>query len=570
MDPVGPLVVLVLVPKGSPARRAYWSNQPVAFVRFVVAASLGEALARLGGERIDTVLVDGADAGDGGIELVKRLAPLASDRPVMLLTPRATLDEFEGVAAAALESTVRLIADDGPAEIVRALREVVADCRNRERRREQDRFDPVTGLPVRLSFLSDLQTRLQARPQGFGCLICLDVDGLKGLNVLLGKAEMDRVLAKIAERLSGVVDDAERLAVIGGGRFAVWTETPEGVEGALHLTRRILSALARPLRSGEQRLSLSGAAGLAFHPADAHCAETLLVRAEAAMYRAKVAGPQSYRLHQPLVIGSAPAALQRRAALRSDLATDALELVFEPQIDLRVQRPRAARLQLRTRSDGAILGLAGDAFDDLLLPIIRWTLESAGSQMADWLAHDVPLVPLVLDLPLRMLQRSDVVEMMRRRLQSVGCHPAWFEAALHADASEATVGCGTTAAHVQALRDLGLRVTISNFGGDVGSIQALRFLPADAIELAADLVHRQREHAPDGVIARALVDLAHDLGLEVGAAGVDRPVLAREVRDMGCDWASGAWVGSVAPARGFSDWLAGSGNGNSTTHAAAS
>lgn len=136
MDPVGPLVVLVLVPKGSPARRTHWANQPVAFVRFVVANSLGEALARLGGERIDTVLVDGTDAGDGGIELVKRLAPLANDRPVMLLTPRETVDEFESVAAAALESAVRLIADDGPAEIVRALRDVVADCRTRERRRE--------------------------------------------------------------------------------------------------------------------------------------------------------------------------------------------------------------------------------------------------------------------------------------------------------------------------------------------------------------------------------------------------------------------------------------------------
>ena len=275
------------------------------------------------------------------------------------------------------------------------------------------------------------------------------------------------------------------------------------------------------------------------------------------MYRAKVAGPQSYRLHQPLIVGAAPASLHRRAALRSDLATESLELVFEPQIDLRTSRPRAARLHLRTRSDGAVFGLAGDAFDDLLLPIIRWTLETAGNQMADWLAHDVPLVPLVVDLPLHLLQRNDVVDMIRRRLQSVGCHPAWFEAAIRPDSVDVTVAGGTTAAHVQGLRDLGLRVTLSGFGGEAGSLQSLRFLPADAIELAPGLVQRQREHGADGTVARALVTLAHDLGLEVGAAGVDRPVIARDAREMGCDWVSGAWVGTPTAAKGFSEWLSG-------------
>lgn len=555
MDSAGTLVALVLVPKGSPERRAHWASQPIAFVRFRLVGSLSEALARLAAERIDAVLVDGTDAGDGGIELVKRLAPLASDRPVMLLTPRATMREFENVAAAALESDVRLIADDGPLEIVRTLRDVVADCRNREGRRELERFDPVTGLPVRSAFVAALQSRLQARPARFGCLVCVDLDGLKGLNALLGETATDAVLARIAERLAGAGDDRDDLAAIGGGRFALWAESLDGVEDALVLVRRLLRAVARPLRAGEQRLSLSAAAGLAFHPADAHCSETLLARAEAAMYRAKVAGPQTYRLHQPLIVGAAPAALQRRAAVRSDLATDALELVFEPQIDLRVARPRAARLHLRTRNDGAISSLAHSNCDDLLLPLIRWTLETAGSQMADWLAHDVPLVPLVIDLPLRMMQRNDVVDMMRRRLQSVGCHPAWFEAALHADATEVNPSCSTTAAHVQGLRDLGLRVTLAGFGGQIGALQALRFLPADAIELGTDLVQRLGEPGLDGTIARALVTLAHDLGLEVGASGVDRPVLARHVRELGCDWASGAWVGATATARGFSDWL---------------
>ena len=138
------------------------------------------------------------------------------------------------------------------------------------------------------------------------------------------------------------------------------------------------------------------------------------------MYRAKAHGPGGYRLHQPLVVGTAPRELKKRAAVRRELEREGLDLVFEPQLDLRTERPRAARLHLRTRADDARLRLAGDEIDELALPVIRWMLEAAGRQMAGWLAHEVPLVPLVLDLPVPLVRRSDVVDMIHRRLQEIG------------------------------------------------------------------------------------------------------------------------------------------------------
>jgi len=323
--------------------------------------------------------------------------------------------------------------------------------------------------------------------------------------------------------------------------------------------RRLLQAIARPVAIAGERLQLTASAGIALHPADAAGFETLVARAEAAMYRAKAQGPGGYRLHQPLAVGTAPAELKKRALVRRELEREGLELVFEPQLDLRTERPRAARLHLRARGDDALLRLAVDEVDDLALPVIRWMLEAAGRQMAGWLAHEVPLVPLVVDLPVPLVRRSDVVEMIRRRLQGVGCHPAWFEVAVGGEPSGADAGDTAVADHLQALRDLGLRVTLAGGGGPRSSLFALRHLPADSLELAADLVQGQRERASDATILKGLVGLGLGLGLDVGAAGVDRPGLARQLKELGCDWASGAWVGAPMPAHAFSDWLSGGG-----------
>jgi EAL domain-containing protein (putative c-di-GMP-specific phosphodiesterase class I) len=330
-------------------------------------------------------------------------------------------------------------------------------------------------------------------------------------------------------------------------------------EEALVRARHILQAIARPFTIAGERLQLTASAGLALHPADAAGLETLLVRAEAAMYRAKAQGPNGYRLHQPLMVGAPPGELKKRAVVRRELDRDGLELVFEPQLDLGTERPRAARLHLRTRADDALLRLAGDELDDLALPVIRWMLEAAGRQMATWLAHEVPLVPLVVDLPLTLVRRSDVVEMIRRRLQGAGCHPAWFEVAVAGEPGGVDAADTAVADHLQALRDLGLRVTLAGCGGPRSSLAALRHLPADGLELAADLVQSQRTRPSDATILRAIVGLGLGLGLDVGAGGIDRPGLARQLKDLGCDWASGAWVGAPMPAAAFSDWLSGGG-----------
>ncbi|MEO1089600.1 MAG: EAL domain-containing protein [Pseudomonadota bacterium] len=553
MQMAGPLVALVVTPKRAGDVR--WQQQPIGLVRFVVVGSLTEALSRLGSDRVDFVLVDGAAAPSEAVELVKRLAPLVSHRPLLLVTTPDALTEIKTLAPAVLESDVRLVADDGSKEVLRALRQVVADCRALEQRRDDERFDKVTGLPTRPAFVAQLGPRLDAVPAVPAALICLDVDGLQGLNLLIGEAGGDHVLHDLAERLAGAAGEDASLGTIGAGRFAVWTEGGKSLEAVLLLVRRLLDAIARPLRHGSHKLGLTACAGVALYPADAQCPETLLARAEAAAFRAKIAGPDCYRVHQPLLVGSSTVQVRQRAAARRDLAAGSLTLAFEPQVDLRTERPRAARLQLKTSDRGEMLDLGSDAFDDLALPVIRWTLETAGNQMGEWLAQDVPLVPLVVDLPLRLLHRNDVVEMIRRRLLGAGCHPAWFEVAVRPDAT--FVGDRATTAHLQALRDLGLRVALAGFGGRNGSLTALRFLPVDALELAADLVARHRENAHDGMIARAIVKLGQDLGVEVGAAGVDRPVLARDVCDLGCEWASGAWVGAPLTAAGLGEWLSG-------------
>ncbi len=549
---------LVVAPAGDARRVERWQRLALPFIAFSSAEDAAGAAALLAERDIDAVLVDATSGQRDAADLLERLAPLVDDRPLVVMVPPDAGASLAPVSALAGRIDFRLVADGGAVELCRVLRELVGECRRAEQRRLQDRLEPLTGLPSREAFRDLVQPKLEAGDTA-SALVVVDIDGLAAINALLGRDVADRVLTLVAERLAGARGESDLTAALGGGRFLLWTAVEMVPEEALVRVRRLLQAIARPFTIAGERLHLTASAGLALYPLDATGFETLLARAEAAMYRAKAQGPGGFRLHQPLVVGTAPGELKKRALVRRELQREGFELVFEPQLDLRTERPRAARLHLRARGDDALLRLAVDEIDDLALPVIRWMLEAAGRQMAGWLAYEVPLVPLVVDLPLTLVRRSDVVEMIRRRLQAVGCHPAWFEVAVGGKTTGVDASDTAVADHLQALRDLGLRVTLAGGGGPRSSLFALRHLPADSLELAAGLVQGQRERASDATILKGLVDLGLGLGLDVGAAGVDRPGLARKLKELGCDWASGAWVGAPMPAHAFSDWLSGGG-----------
>lgn len=554
----GSLETLVVVPESDRAGAARWGDLTLPFIEVVIAVGAGEAVAQLSAGTADAVLLDATAAiGDTAV-LLDRLAGIAQDRPFVVVVPADADSALAPLTALAGRVDFRLVADGGPIELCRAIRKVVSECRRVEQRRSHDRIDPLTGLANRDAFRDGVGALLGAR-DGASMVAMLDLDGLAAVNALVGRDLADRVLGLVAQRLTATLLDGDQLAAVGGGRYLLWTPLPTMAEEGLLRVRRVLQAIARPFNLAGERLQLTASAGVALHPADGSDIDTLIARAEAAMYRAKAQAPNSYRLHQPRSVGAAPAQLRTRAVLRRELEREGLELLFEPQLDLRSDRPRAARLHVRTRADGAVMRLSGDEIEDLALPVFRWMLDAAGRQMSTWLAQEVPLVPLVVDLPHELVRRNDAVEMIRRRLQSAGCHPAWFEVAVPGWVSGVEAGDGVVADNLQALRDLGLRVTLVGYGSARASLAALRALPADGLELAPDLVRGHRERSSDAAILRSLVSLGVALGLDVGAAGVDRPGLARQLRELGCDWTSGAWVGAPMPASAFSDWLSGGG-----------
>ncbi len=548
------LAVLVVVADGDPAQIGHWQGRAVPFLDLAISSSVADAEMRLRHETIDAVMVDAHRGVTEVVAAVERLKLVGNGRPILMLIPDDSGEQAPSLASAAAEAGVGVVHDGGPVQLFRSLRQVVAECRRAEFARRQDRLEPVTGLPSRANFVGLVGSKLMTETSV--AVLAIDVDAFNAVNDLVGREMGDRALVTLADRLLGALGDGDAIGCAGGGRFLVCTRVTMCPEEALVRVRMLLDVVARPLPAGGRRLQLTASAGVALFPQDASTVETLVARAEGAVYRAKALGPGSYRLFQPLLLGVAPGQLRKRAAVRRELDRDALELVFEPQLDLRTERPRAARLALRARADGAVLKFAADELDDLALPVSRWALEMAGTQMAQWLARDVPLVPLVIDVPLRLVHRSDMVEMVRSRLRSVGCHPAWFEISVRRDDAMPEITDAATAEHLQALRDLGLRVTLAGYGGRTSSFALLRHLPADGIELAAELVEGFRQRPVDGTILKALVELAQELGLEVGASGVDRTALARQLRDAGCDWASGPWVGAPIVAASFTEWLA--------------
>ena len=447
-----------------------------------------------------------------------------------------------------------------PGRHLSALRDITERKATEEQLQRQALFDTLTQLPNPTLLRDRLRLAVRQARQANAelALIHVGMDGFKRLNDALGRETGDPALKSVTERLLSATRAGDTVARIGGDEFAVVLGDPIDAEGAWQMARHLLMAICEPmdLVASRAAITLTASAGLAMFPSDASDEVGLLRSADLACHTAK-------RRSVPLVAyaseqeDGARSRWTRLMELREAVERDELILHYQPVFraaDLQLISAEAlVRWQHPTEgllppSEFVPLAEGSGLINDVAYTVIRLAVHQA----AAWASAATPIRVAINLSPLN-LRSPEVLERIVVTLGEAALDPALLKLEITEtaimDADPATIDA------LGRIHDLGVRIAIDDFGTGYSSLGSLRSLPIDKLKLDRSFIGRMHDSPADSTIVRTIIELAHGLGLEVTAEGVEDEATLVMLREMGCDAIQGYLTGRPVPAEEFR-WLA--------------
>jgi EAL domain-containing protein (putative c-di-GMP-specific phosphodiesterase class I) len=279
-----------------------------------------------------------------------------------------------------------------------------------------------------------------------------------------------------------------------------------------------------PFRLEERELFVSASMGISLYPDDGTDAETLVKNADAAMYRAKEQGRDNYRLYAPAMNATALERLALESSLRKALAHGELVVYYQPLVDLRIGRVHGVEALLRWRHPERGLMAPADfiplaELTGQILAMGPWVLRTACAQVKQWHDGGHSELSVAVNISARQFQQPDLVAQVKRALRDTGLEPRFLD--LEITESNAMQNAEVTVQTLRELKDLGIRISIDDFGIGYSSLSYLKRLPIDTLKIDQSFVRDITVDPDDAAIATAVIAMAHTLKLKVVAEGVE-------------------------------------------------
>ena len=419
-----------------------------------------------------------------------------------------------------------------------------------DRKRAEDHLfymahhDTLTALPNR-ALLSDRLRREIARTRRGDrpfALHLVDLDGFKDINDGLGHQVGDQFLVEVAGRLRSLVRETDTIARLGGDEFAILQTHVTHNEDAADMASRIIEAIGTPWLHAGERVISNASIGIAIHPTDGVNVEELLRNSDLAMYRAKNDGGNVFRFYASDMNLRARASLILDSDLREAIAKEQFVLHYQPQIALKTGQITGAEALLRWQRPGhGLIGpsefLARAEENGLVVPINEWVLREACRQAKSWQRRGHPPIRVGVNLSSIQFFKQNVPLMVTKVLSDTGLDP-WL---LDLELTESIVmhDAEAVAKDLQQLRDLGVGISIDDFGTRYSTLTYVKNFPVDRLKIDQCFVRDITTNPSDAAIVRAIVSLGHSLDLEIVAEGVETIEQAALLRTEGCDEAQG-------------------------------
>ncbi len=400
--------------------------------------------------------------------------------------------------------------------------------------------DVLTGLPNRALFQDRVDRALSSaqRERTKPVVMLLDLDKFKEVNDTLGHHRGDELLKLVGPRIAAVLRSSDTVARLGGDEFAVLLPTAPDAEAGAEVGQKILQALERPFRIDGADLEVGASLGIACFPEHGEDVDTLMQRADMAMYLAK--GTRSgHELFD--VAGGRPDPLAVVGDLRRGMSDGELGVLYQPKVDLATGEVRGAEALVRWEHPLRGLVLPGSfvghaEHTGLIRPLTMHVLGTALAQVGEW--RDAGLdMTVAVNLSMRSLLDRALIEDVEALLAKYDVPPQ----ALVLELTESTIMADPQRALeiLDALHALGVGLSIDDFGTGYSSLAYLKRLPVDEIKIDRSFVVGMKHDRSDATIVRSTIDLARNLGLRVVAEGVEDVHVRNELAGLGCDQGQG-------------------------------
>ncbi len=425
----------------------------------------------------------------------------------------------------------------------------------------QDRLanqDLLTGLPNQRVFTEQMLAVVAHAKQEPCALAMLQIglDRFKQINDSLGRGAGDRLLEAISQRLRACVrrSDALLLSRLEGDQFGLLMPGIEAPDAADRMARRILASMSRPFHHEGRELFVTPSIGISVYPGDGVNAETLRRNAAAAMRHAKSNGRNTFAFYSTELNSASVERLTLETQLRRAIERNELVLYYQPKIDLATDRVVGAEALLRwLRPElglvppAQFIGIAEET--GLIVELDEWVITTACAQMAAWRDAGLGDVKVAVNVTRHDLAAGGLIRTVGDAVSRYAIKRG--QLAIELTESMLVDRVEHTRQQLEQLRRLGVEVAIDDFGTGYSSMNYLKRFPLDELKIDKSFVDGMPDGATDCAIVKALVVLAHSLGMRVVAEGVESTGQRDLLRSLGCDSYQGYLCSKPLPAAAF-------------------
>ena len=517
-------------------------------------------------DNFDVILIDLNLPDCTGLDTIYEVESQASNTPIIVLTEQ---DDNE-LAAQALQSGAQDYLVKGQIDrstLERSIRYAIERNRLLEQLEESKRLqrhlayhDALTILPNRHLLHDRLQQALaQSKRSGkLAALLFLDLDGFKRINDTLGHGIGDLLLKSVAKRLKTTVRQVDTVARLGGDEFTVVLLEINHAQDAKDVAQKILKVISEPYKIEEHELFVTASVGISIYPDDGSDIESLIRKADIAMYRAKGQGKNNYQVYNLSMDAKFFERLTLENSLRKAVENEELVAYYQPQVDLRTGEITGVEALVRWQHQKFGL-VPPDKFIPLaeetgvILEIDEWMMKTACRQIKNWEREGIANIRVAVNLSTRQFRQKNLTEKVAQILNDSAVQPK--NLCLEITENEVMHNIETTVEILQALKKMGVLLSLDDFGTGYSSLSYLKRFPIDIIKIDRTFVNGIPSDRDDTAISTAIVVLAHSMELQVIAEGVEKSEQIAFLQSLQCDEIQGFYFSRPLNAETVTDLL---------------
>ena len=423
--------------------------------------------------------------------------------------------------------------------------------------------DTLTGLPNRLLFLDRLDQYIHKahRNKSKVAVLFLDIDRFKEINDSLGHVYGDKVIKEVALRIESQMRETDTLARFGGDEFImIFNEIKDPIV-IVNIVQKVMEGMRGPFVIDGHTIYVTVSIGISIYPDDTDTADNLLKNADAAMYKAKDDGRNTYRFYTEDMTQKAFDRMALESSLRQSIKDENFMLYFQPKIDGESDKIIGMEALIRWE-DGSKGFIPPDKFipiaeeTGLIIPLGKWILRSGMQQVVKWHAEGLHPGSLAINISMLQLQKDDFISMLEMMLKETMCQPEWLE--IEVTESQVMKSPEQTILTLQEISRLGIAISIDDFGTGYSSLSYLKRLPIDTLKIDRSFVKDTPDDEEDVAIVKAVIALAGSLNLHVIAEGVETQEQKVFLVENGCKNIQGYFYAKPMPADEMKKMLRGS------------